>query len=952
MSHVPPSPAPRRLTAADPLLLWREEGAWVVLGGFVDLFAVRVVDGQPHGRREFILRIGQGHAFFRLPVSGDLGMIAVGGLDTTILAQDAFPVEQTEAWVQALASCRDSGGDDVEPRPTGAGIQELKAGEAVSAAGRQLLWAEVQHGGVRCGARAFTAGQTVALPSGRRLVALDAARLKLSSTVELTPEAFRYALDAFHDHGMAAIGGLLQRRRAHMAELAGRRAELSQAILEDGLADLASVVEPRWQRAGGRGEFSKPAQVVLARAAAHLRVRLHRPSETAIDRDSIKAILAASGLRTRTVLLSYGWWRRDNGPLFGQRGDGALPVALIPGKGGYLEYTPDGTTRPLTDEVAAALAPQAEMLYLTFPPDRLTPSTLMQFALREVAGDPGRMLLLALGAAVLALVGPAASGLLVDAIIPAAARGQLLLLFGGLLAAAFCAASLDLVKALTLLRMEGQVDLRLQSALFDRLLRLPVPFFRRFNTGDLADRLLGVQAIRTALSGSAIASLLGGVFSFVSLAALFFYSAPLALLAMALTTVSLLVVIPLTLAQLRHERSFARLRGGVEGLVLQVITAVGKLRVAGATQRALGHWARTHGEQKRKMMAAQLMAAWQSAFQALFAPMATMAVFIGVAVLAEQAMAEAAKAAVDGEEHAMMSTGAFLAFNAAFGQFVGGLTQAVRALTSVLGVVPMYERARPVIEEETEDSAERQSPGRLQGLMEFSKVSFAYQADAPRVLHDVSFTIRPGSYVALVGPSGGGKSTILRLMMGMDQPTGGNVSFDGRPLNRLNMQELRRQIGVVLQNGRILPGSVLTNILGGEEGTLDQAWEAARMVGLDQDIGAMPMGMHTVLMDGGGTLSGGQRQRLMIARALVRRPRILLLDEATSALDNRTQAIVTDTLGALNITRIVVAHRLSTIEGVDHVLVIDKGRLVQEGTYAELMGKPGVFTELARRQLL
>jgi ABC-type bacteriocin/lantibiotic exporter with double-glycine peptidase domain len=219
------------------------------------------------------------------------------------------------------------------------------------------------------------------------------------------------------------------------------------------------------------------------------------------------------------------------------------------------------------------------------------------------------------------------------------------------------------------------------------------------------------------------------------------------------------------------------------------------------------------------------------------------------------------------------------------------------------------------------------------------------------VLQGLSFSIRPGEFVAIVGPSGCGKSTVLRLMLAYETPQAGEILFDGTSLATLDAVSVRRQIGVVLQNGRVQPGNLIENIGGGRPIALEDAWHAARLAGLEADIRALPMGMHTMLTDGGGTLSGGQRQRLMIARALARRPRILLLDEATSALDNRTQSIVTEAVAGLGLTRIVIAHRLSTIEKVDRVLVLDGGRLVQSGGFDELSARPGLFQDLARRQL-
>lgn len=276
-------------------------------------------------------------------------------------------------------------------------------------------------------------------------------------------------------------------------------------------------------------------------------------------------------------------------------------------------------------------------------------------------------------------------------------------------------------------------------------------------------------------------------------------------------------------------------------------------------------------------------------------------------------------------------------------------------MASVIGyavqIVPLYERARPILQTPPEVDPAKTVPGDLSGEVELSHVSFRYQADGPLVLDDVSVQVRPGEFIAFVGPSGAGKSTIIRLLLGFETPAAGSIYYDRDDLDGLDRQALRRQIGVVLQDGKLMPGDVFSNIVGSAPLTLEDAWDAAQLAGLEDDIHDMPMGMQTVIGEGGGTLSGGQRQRLMIARAVVSRPRILLLDEATSALDNRTQAAVSRSLERLKATRIVVAHRLSTIRNADCIYVLDGGHIVQRGSYADLIQQPGMFADLAKRQL-
>jgi ABC-type bacteriocin/lantibiotic exporter with double-glycine peptidase domain len=411
--------------------------------------------------------------------------------------------------------------------------------------------------------------------------------------------------------------------------------------------------------------------------------------------------------------------------------------------------------------------------------------------------------------------------------------------------------------------------------------------------------------------------------------------------------------------QLRRERQLAAMRAKAESFVLQAISGVAKLKVAAAVDRAFAIWAGAYGSQREAFTSKQATDNLQAVWSAGFMPLVMSGLFIvGASVatgLATHDAGGAARTLASGEalpEAAGFALGAWLVFVSAFGQLMNGVGQTVSAVASALSLVPLYERARPILETLPEGSFGTQKPGVLLGAIELSGVTFAYTADTPPVLKELSFTIEPGEYVAIVGPSGSGKSTILRLLLGFETPTAGSVLFDGLPLTSLDPRALRRQIGVVLQNGRIQPGTILTNIGGGRPIGLEEAMEAVRLAGFADDLGMLPMGLHTVLTDGGGTLSGGQRQRLMIARALARRPRILLLDEATSALDNRSQALVTKTVARLGLTRIVVAHRLSTIAMVNRILVLDRGELVQSGGFDELTQMPGLFQDLARRQMV
>ena len=303
-----------------------------------------------------------------------------------------------------------------------------------------------------------------------------------------------------------------------------------------------------------------------------------------------------------------------------------------------------------------------------------------------------------------------------------------------------------------------------------------------------------------------------------------------------------------------------------------------------------------------------------------------------------------------------LSTGSFLALSIAVANVIAAVLAVGYTLLGLLDLPPLYDRIKPVLEARPEFPAAVLEPVRLGGALALSGVSFRYpgQDEGTKVLDDVSLQVRPGEFVAIVGASGSGKSTLMRLLLGFETPDTGTVTYDGRELATLDLREVRRQIGVVLQHAQLMPGDIFSNIVGFAPGlTMEDAWNAARLAGLDDDIRRLPMGMHTLVGEGGGNLSGGQRQRLLIARAIVRRPRILMFDEATSALDNLTQSIVTESITRelQGITRVVIAHRLTTVIDADRIYVVKQGQIVQSGQYHQLLDEPGPFQELVHRQV-
>ncbi|HEU0078318.1 MAG TPA: NHLP bacteriocin export ABC transporter permease/ATPase subunit, partial [Longimicrobiaceae bacterium] len=528
-------------------------------------------------------------------------------------------------------------------------------------------------------------------------------------------------------------------------------------------------------------------------------------------------------------------------------------------------------------------------------------------------------------------------GMLFETIIPGADRGQLVQMTLVLLAVALAGALFTVVRGIAIVRIESRTAGAIQSAVWDRLIALPLPFFRDYSAGELATRALGVEEIRRVMTGAVVTGLLAGLFSLSNLFLLVHYDPLLGAAGTGLILVSLLVSVTVGLLQLRSNRGILEQRSRISGMMLQFLTGISKLKLAGAEPQAFSLWARAFGEQRDRQFHNRALGVRLAVFNAAYPVLCSIVLF-----------SMAAKTL--GGENAM-GTGEFLGFVAAFGLCLGAVLSTSTAMIQALGAIPLYEMVKPILHTTPEVRPGKDDPGELSGAIELKHVSFRYAAEGPLVVDDVSVAIRPGEFVAFVGPSGSGKSTLFRLLLGFETPEVGSVAYDEQDLGGVDVEAVRRQMGVVLQSGRVMTGDLFTNIVGSSAATLDDAWEAARMSGLDEDIRKMPMGMHTMVSDGGGTLSGGQRQRLMIARAIVNRPRILLMDEATSALDNRTQAIVSQSLDALRATRVVIAHRLSTILHADRIHVLVSGRIVESGTFDELMARNGVFAAMARRQL-
>ncbi|MGW7298377.1 NHLP bacteriocin export ABC transporter permease/ATPase subunit [Streptomyces sp. NPDC054829] len=700
------------------------------------------------------------------------------------------------------------------------------------------------------------------------------------------------------------------------------------------LASIGKRSGPRTTAADADATYA--ACELVARAAG---ITLADPARTGTESDRldpVERVALASRVRTRAVRLQGRWWRDDIGPLVGRRALSGAPVALLWRRGGYVAVHPaTGRETPVEKANAEEFEPRAVMLYRPLPDRALGPLGLLRFTLRGTSRDLLNLLLSGLVTVAIGALVPLATGKVLGEFVPRAQTGLIAQVCLAVMVSGVVAAAFLLLQNLTVLRLEGRIEATLQPAVWDRLLRLPTKFFTERSTGELASAAMGISAIRRLLAGVGPTVAQSVTVGAMNLGLLLWFSVPMALVAIAVLVVVTAVFLGLGMWQVRWQRRLVVLSNKLNNQAFQTLRGLPKLRVAAAENYAYAAWAAQFARSRELQQKVGRIKNLSAVLGAIYLPLCTLLMFMLLA----------------GPARGSMSAAAFLAFNTSVTMLLTSVTQLTGAFVSVVAALPLFEEIKPVLEAAPEVRSASTRPGPLTGAIEARRLSFRYSDDGPLVLDDVSFAVRPGEFVAIVGPSGCGKSTLLRLLIGFDKPVSGSVLYDGQDLAALDRSAVRRQCGVVLQHAQPFTGSILDVICGTEPYTPEEAMAAAELAGLAEDIKRMPMGLHTIV-SGGGAISGGQRQRLMIAQALIRRPRILFFDEATSALDNETQRTVIESTKSLNATRIVIAHRLSTVLDADRVIVMEDGKVAQEGPPAQLLADTGGrLHELVRRQM-
>ncbi|MBU2974985.1 NHLP bacteriocin export ABC transporter permease/ATPase subunit [Zobellia sp. B3R18] len=962
------------LSANKKLILENHESFWMVISGEVDIYYVNVsINGAYSSQLNHLYRAGKGELVFSLltrPLKSGMKLLVVsaGAKLLELNRNELLNVDHTflkfyiNKWILKLA---DKLYRENIPRIYKAldENKDLTLGEGeVSYPTKGLFWCSIREGEISKYANSVSQGantqHSYPFPVSNKLY-IKALSCKVNVEVLDTKEVlqdeilFMLGLNDIQNHFYKRILKNHEEVKRQEKERIISKIQTDGEKLNATLQELGGIVSNNFSKKNGTLVSSKvldknPILAACRQIGETVGFDFVAPKFMESYDNSMTnqlfAIGQASNVRIRKIILRGTWWKEENGHILAFTKEDKKPIALIQRDATSYVYLDSETNKEVlvNNDLAESLQPIAYMFFFAFDSRMTSVKKVMNFAIQGVKKDARYLIIAALGGSLLGLLVPILSGVMFDDVIPTADRDMLFEVFGIMLMIGIVTALLQLVQGVLQLRVETKSNINLQGGLMDHLLRLPVSFYKKYTAGDLTNRALSINAIRQILSNTVLTAVLSGTFSIVNLGLLFYYDSSLAWIGVGLALTAVVFIAAVGWLKLRYDREMSDEQGEIQGFLFEFLSGITKIRITGAEKRIFTLWATKFSKLKRLAFRSGSYQNYIEVFNGSY-PLLTNIFFFSFIYY----MFTTSTIASTG----LISVGAFMAFISAFNQFLNDSLKMSMSLISSLNVVTLYERVKPILEEIPESSQQSADPGELSGDIELNSVSFRYNQEQPLVLKDVSLKIKAGEMVAFIGPSGSGKSTVMRILLGFEEPELGSVYYDGNSFESMNKDLVRRQIGVVLQNGSLMSGSIYKNIVGNSELTLDDAWDAAKMAGMEEDIKQMPMEMHTMVSEGAGTFSGGQRQRLMIARAIAHKPRLLFMDEATSALDNRTQNIVSESLDNLQATRIVIAHRLSTIINADRIYVMDKGSIVETGTYNELIQKDGLFSKLAKRQI-
>jgi NHLM bacteriocin system ABC transporter ATP-binding protein len=700
---------------------------------------------------------------------------------------------------------------------------------------------------------------------------------------------------------------------------------------------IAGAVTGRW----GRPAESDAGEI--AQSALDDILRYYHVTPTEIPdkisglEDRLEYALHPSGIMYRRVELKKGWSHDAFGAMIGFLKEDRSPVALIPfGLAHYRYYDVSKGEYVLVGRNNEGLfIEEAFAFYRPFPMKKLNLADLAKYITGIL--EPADYILLVMTTLVVTLSGmliPRINYFIFSSVTDS--RDMSLLISSGifLLTAYIGSTMLGAAKALVSSRLDTKMSICVEAATMMRILSLPAGFFKEYGAGELSSRASYVNSLCSTLVNVVLNTGLTSVFSLVYITQIFTYAPALVTPALIIILITVIFSVASSLLQMKLSRKRMLLSSKESGMSYAAVAGIQKIKLTGAEKRAFSRWGNLYAKVAELEYNPPLFLKINSVISQAITLVGTIVMY-NAAIISHVSPPE------------------YYAFNTAYGMVSGAFMSLFGIALTAANIRPVFEMAEPLLKAEPEVSEKKEVLTRISGGVEINNLTFSYDEGGPVILDDISLKIKPGQYVAIVGKTGCGKSTLVRLLLGFEKATRGGIYYDGKDINTIDLKSLRRHIGAVTQNGRLFQGDVFSNIvIAAPHLKLEDAWEAARIAGIDDDIRDMPMGMNTLISEGSGGVSGGQKQRLMIARAVAPKPRLLILDEATSALDNITQKKVSEALDAMKCTRIVIAHRLSTIRQCDRILVFDGGHIVEDGTYEELIERNGYFADLVSRQMV
>ena len=713
------------------------------------------------------------------------------------------------------------------------------------------------------------------------------------------------------------------------------RRSADQQLLEDSFVKIAGVV------LGKRtAEKLGDARIITKNAIDEILKYYHCkpteiPEEIRTTEEQLDFSLYPHGLMRRTVELSENWYRDAFGPILAFLKEDGLPVAILPGfLRGYVFTDPTtGQRMKLDAKTAARFDRTAVCFYRPLPGKKLAIPDLLLYMKRCVSmSDVILFIAATLAVTLVGLIMPRITKTLTGPVLASGRGSALIGVAVCMVCVAISARLLESVKSLFQSRLTTKTSLSVQASMMMRLLSLPASFFRRYSPGELKSRAVSVGQLCSLLLSLVMSTSLTSLTSLLYIGQILRFTPALAIPSVAIVLITVIFSVISTLMQTRVHHRYLEHSVREAGVSYSLITGVQKIKLSGAEKRVFAKWLEMYAEGAALKYDPPLYLKLNTVISTAISLVSTIVLYV-IAV------------------RSRIDQSSYYAFTAAYGMLMGAFMSVSGIALSAAQIRPILEMAEPFLKSEPEMSGRKEIVRQLSGSIELDHVSFRYDDASPYVLNDLSLKIGAGEYVALVGRTGCGKSTLVRLLLGFEKPEKGTILYDGKNLDSLDLPSLRKKIGTVMQDAGLFQGDIYSNIvITAPELTMDDAWEAAETAGIANDIRAMPMGMRTIVGEGQGGISGGQRQRLMIARAIAPKPKLLVFDEATSALDNKTQRYISEALDSIGCTRVVIAHRLSTIRNCDRILVMDGGKIVEDGTYDELIGRGGSFAELVARQ--